>query len=439
MTEAATAALRLAATRRIPNGKLTTGRVLAALAQIDVANAWDRVWLHAGEPDALRLASAPDADEESVTERWENVPLSGDMANAMTALRLISQRYMLSPASTGVLALALVADPRSGAARTLCANGLSHAELIEIIQDDLIGVGLDGLSDVIAGLRGTPGPQRAPGSAELTVAELLRLAADRAAGRAPDELDILITMLAMPRPGELLERMGLDRELFEETEEPLRTIGVRGAMDVSPAEGGESAMHLLAGLAQAPSPGLSWLLRMVGIDRTDIAAEAMDAAATDAGRPQSLSGGAILLGIVNVLLCVVNTVLVIIHAIDPGSLWELLLIPLLWFGYPRWPSGVALIIAAPMFFLVSPAVGAVQLVTGIFDWFQARAERRALIARTGVVVSYGVHRRVSLRRLRKGRLSLLWRREIRIRRLRPRMLRAAESVALSGRVNASQR
>lgn len=348
------------------------------------------------------------------------------MASAMAALRLISDKYTMVPASTGVLALALVADSRSGAARALTANGLSHPELLEIIQDDLIGTSLTGLSDTIAGLNSA-------GSADLSAAELLRLAADRAADRTaghardriPDEMDILATLLTQPKSGELLERMGLNQEMIEDTEEPLRAIGLHSALTVSPADGGESSMHLLAGLAQAPSSGLSWLLRLTGIDRTDIAAEAMDAVATDAGRARDPSTSVIFLGVLNVLLSIVIMVLLIIHAVGPGSLWELLLIPLIWLGYPRWPSGVALIITVPIYLLVSPVVGALQFVAGISDWLQARAERRGLIARTGVIVSYGVLRRVSLRRLRKGRLSLSWRRELRIRLLRPRMLRAA--------------
>lgn len=436
LTEAATAALRLAATQRPTDGNLTTGQVFAMIARIDTANDWDRLWLHAGEPTGLRLADAPDTDNHGAAETWENVPLSGDMASAMTALRLISDKYSLVPASTGVLALALVADSRNGAARALTANGLSHTELLEIIQDDLIGISLDGLSNTIAGLHAAAGKHPA-GSADLSATELLGLAADRAADRTthhakdriPDEIDILTTLLTQPQSGELLRRMGLDQEMIEQTEEPLRAIGLHSALMVSPADGGDSSMHLLAGLAQAPSAGLSWLLRLIGIDRTDIAAEAMDVAATDAGRPRNPGISVILLGILNVLISIVTLVLLIIHAVGPGSLWDLLLIPLIWLGYPRWPSGVPLIITVPMYLFVSPVVGALQLVAGISDWLQARAERRELIARTGVVVSYGVLRRVSLRRLKKGRLSLLWRREFRIRLLRPRMLRAASQAA----------
>ena len=63
------------------------------------------------------LADAPDTPGQGVAERWEGVPLSGDMAAAMATVRTLSERYKLVPVSTGVLALALVADPYSGAAR----------------------------------------------------------------------------------------------------------------------------------------------------------------------------------------------------------------------------------------------------------------------------------------------------------------------------------
>ena len=100
---------------------------------IDDTGTWWPIWLEAGEPDALGLAGAPDAADQGVAAgRWEGVPLSGDMASAMATLRMLSERYELVPVSTGALALAVVADPRSGAARTLCANGLSHANLLKL-------------------------------------------------------------------------------------------------------------------------------------------------------------------------------------------------------------------------------------------------------------------------------------------------------------------
>ena len=122
LTEAAVAALRLAASRRPADGNLTTGLVLNTVARIDGISPWWRIWLETGEPDFLGLADAPDTlDEGVVAGRWEGVPVSGDMASAMATLRMLSERYRLVPVPTGVLALALVAGPaqrgRAGAVR----------------------------------------------------------------------------------------------------------------------------------------------------------------------------------------------------------------------------------------------------------------------------------------------------------------------------------
>jgi hypothetical protein len=455
LTEAATAALRLAASRRRPDGNLTTCLVLDTVARVDGISPWWRIWLETGEPDALGLADAPDTVDRGVAGRWEGVPLSGDMASAMATLQMLSERYKLVPVSPGVLALALVADPFSGAARELCANGLPHADLLELMQDSLVGTTLQGLHAALAATRGrdetggaagpggtawegatgTGGGKGGAGSTQqgglsaaavLSAAEALRLAADYAGSRSADELDLLAAMLTAGKSRECLEqRLGIDEDLLQETERPLRAIGLRSVLDVSPAEHGDSALHLLAGLAREPSAGLSWLLRLTGIDKDDIEAEAWDTISTAEGRQRSPSARVITLNVVSFLFTLTEMVLLIIHVVGPGSLWSLVLIPFVWVGVPRWPASVPILIAIPVFVFVTPAAGALQLLTGLADLLHARAERRDTMARTGVIVSPAVARRVALRRTTGGRLDLLLRRELRMRLLRPRLLRAA--------------
>ena len=455
LTEAAVAALRLAASRRPPDGNLTTGLALDTVARIDGISPWWRIWLETGEPDFLGLADAPDTvDQGVVAGRWEGVPMSGDMASAMVTLRMLSERYKLVPVPTGVLALALVADPGSGAARALCANGLPHADLLELVQDSLVGTTLDGLSAALAATSGPDGAGRPAGDAAqgidgeggagatkhagpaepavLSAAEVLRGAADHAGSRSADELDLLVAMLTTGKPRECLEqRLGIDKDLVQETEQPLRAIGLRPVLDVSPAECGDSALHLLAGLAREPSAGLSWLLRLTGIDGTDIEAEAWDAIATAEGRPRGPSTSVISLDVASVLLTLTEMVLLIVHVIGPGSPWELTLIPLLWLGFPGWPASVPLLIAIPVFVLVTPVAGALQLLAGLCDVLRARAERHGTIARTGVIVSPAVARRIALRRTSGGRLHLLQRRRLRMRLWRTRMLRVASTATVA--------
>jgi hypothetical protein len=425
--EAATSALRLAAAQRPVNSPLTTGQVLAALTRVDAGNDWQRLWLHTGDPGALQLADTPDAPNVASSESWENVPLTPDMAAALSNLRQVCIAYRLTSASTGLLALALVADPNAGAARALGRSGLPHAELLEIVQEDLVGVHLEGLATLFARQpkRDDPGSLAVADSA----AAILRRAELRAAGRSADELDLLAVLAADPTSGEVIERLGFDAATIEAFEKPVRSIGLTSLarLTASHPQANEdgAALRLLALLADNPSPGLSWLFRLLGVERCDVAAGALDAFETQAGRPRDPGTAVIVLGIANVVLSLVVTTLVVINAIGPGSLWELLLIPLVWLGYPRWPSAVPLLIAVPLALAVTPVSAAVQVATGLVDWLQARAERQQLIARTGVAVSTAAARRVALRRLAKGRLSLALRQIVRLRWVGPRLLRAA--------------
>lgn len=437
LSEAATATLRLAATRRPPDGNLTSGLVVDSAARIDGTSPWWRIWLQAGEPDSLGLADAPDTQDQGVAVRWDDVPLSGDMASAFATLQMLSERYELVPVSTGVLVLALVADPRSGAARALCANGLPHADLLDLVQESLVGTTLQGLRAALAASsgpgidgKGGAGTKRAAEPAMPSAAEVLRGAADHAGNRSADELDLLAAMLTTGKPRECLEqRLGIDEDLVQETERPLRAIGLRSVLEVSPADGGDSALHLLAGLAREPSAGLSWLLRLTGINGTDVEAEAWEAIATAEGRLRSPSTRVIIFDTASVLLTLTEMVLLIVHVTGPGSPWALALIPLIWLGFPGWPVSVPFLIAIPVFAFVTPVAGALQLLVGLSDVLRARAERRAAIARTGVIVTPAVIRRVVLRRTTGGRLNLLLRRELRLRLLRPRVLRAASTAA----------
>src|ERR1700753_984051 len=114
-------ALRLPATKRPNQYLLTTGGVLAALIQVDIANDWQRIWLHTGDPFVLGLAHEPDdpvgvsvADLRSSGREptlWQGVPLSPALAGALRLMERICRGYRLMPAPSGALALALLANP----------------------------------------------------------------------------------------------------------------------------------------------------------------------------------------------------------------------------------------------------------------------------------------------------------------------------------------
>ena len=131
------------------NTPLQTGALLAALAETDTQGDWGRVWpSYEGEVDAL-LAASNDTRSRYSGAAWHGVPLSQDLLSALRLLALIAEKYEMDPVQPGALALALAANPCSGAALHLGElSGCSHSELLERIQSDLLGTTLDDFSEV---------------------------------------------------------------------------------------------------------------------------------------------------------------------------------------------------------------------------------------------------------------------------------------------------
>jgi hypothetical protein len=147
-SEATVAALRLAATWRTSGDPLSTGLVFPALPRIDIATEWERLWLQPGDPDSLRLRAALNSPSGACGETWEGVPLTPSLADALALPDRLCDAYKLRPARPEHLALALVADLHTGAARCLTHPGSTHDQLLAHIQDDLIGADLVGLRDL---------------------------------------------------------------------------------------------------------------------------------------------------------------------------------------------------------------------------------------------------------------------------------------------------
>ncbi|MGV9976137.1 hypothetical protein [Micromonospora wenchangensis] len=148
LSDAATAAMRRAAEEHPDGRPLTTAAVFAALPAVDHEADWERLWLETGEPRSLRLQEMPDTDVASEV-RWEGVPLTADLANAMSLVEAMSRAYRIPAVAPGLLAVALVADPGSGAARCLTGHGLSHRALLDLIQSEVHGSALENLPDLI--------------------------------------------------------------------------------------------------------------------------------------------------------------------------------------------------------------------------------------------------------------------------------------------------
>lgn len=137
LSEAVAAALRLASTRREQGASLSTFDILLALESSDVTGAWSRLLV-----DGRRKTDPTPTSGDT----WERVPLSGEAAVALQRARRIGDAYDLTPLPPGAVALALVWDPRSAAARAFV--GTSHEQLVDDIQDDVLGTRLHGVEQL---------------------------------------------------------------------------------------------------------------------------------------------------------------------------------------------------------------------------------------------------------------------------------------------------
>jgi hypothetical protein len=156
LTDAVVGALRSAAAQRKPDRPLSTLDILLALEATDTARSWTRFIID----DRPKDDPAPTSSDS-----WEGHSLTGDAALALSRAKRLGEDYELLPLPPGVLALALVWNPSSAAARAFV--GTSHDELLSDIQDDVLGMRLEGLerSDV----RHPQGLDDPPGLNELEV------------------------------------------------------------------------------------------------------------------------------------------------------------------------------------------------------------------------------------------------------------------------------
>lgn len=132
-------ALVLAAASRV-DGSLTTARLLVEIMRVDSnTSGWARICLQSRSLDEIDPAQWPDLCNESAAT-WEDVPLSEDLAAALRVAARLVDEYALVPMPTVALVLGLIADPAAGAARALVeGTGCTHAELIDLVQDSLVG------------------------------------------------------------------------------------------------------------------------------------------------------------------------------------------------------------------------------------------------------------------------------------------------------------
>lgn len=134
------AGLELAATRRA-GWPLDTFQILCAFIEMDEVS-WATVLLRTTYVTADNSGLYMDRPAD-IAGDWEGVPLTAHAAAACRVAAEISATYDMRPLPPGVLALGLVADPSSGASRALLEESdLTHTELTDLLQHELLGAGL---------------------------------------------------------------------------------------------------------------------------------------------------------------------------------------------------------------------------------------------------------------------------------------------------------
>jgi len=149
--------LRLAAGEMPPGSAMTTGRLLDAVARMDLSGDWQRVWLVVGDPHRLRLATASDSSgpapgpiPDAHSRTWAGVPLTARLTQSLWLADRIAGAYRLRPVPAGVVALALLAHHGNGATDALLSgSGTSHPQLLATVQSDILRMSLPGLSRYI--------------------------------------------------------------------------------------------------------------------------------------------------------------------------------------------------------------------------------------------------------------------------------------------------
>lgn len=371
--EAVVASLRLAATERsgLP---LTTAQVFTALARVDVHGDWSRLGLFM----STGLVDEPDPDSGGApAETWDGAALTPALAAALRLLEKACRTYDLVPAPVGALALALVANPAFGAACGLLGTGLGHAELLDLIQSDLLGTTLAGLDLAALGAAGQDDADaQVADGAEI---DWLQRARERAGSRESDELDVLVAIVdsgSVPWLGPVFH---LDETLLIAAANVTRAFGARPAATVvsGPVE------HILLAITRDPSPAVRRALWAFGVTGPEIAAYALRRPRTQ-GRPAPAARRAVVRTQRLVELVAVG---LLVHAVLTGtSPWSLLYVGLLLvvrrLRSPWWSGGLAAAVALT----VSPAVGLALAVVAVLDLVALSGQRDQLAGETAVAV-----------------------------------------------------
>lgn len=392
LTVSAINALEFAAARR-DGQALGTADLLLGVIEADMPGSWETVQLRTRFVEADDAAAHPDPDPEPAGA-WHDTALTGTAADGLERAVRIAAEHELDSIPPAVLALGVLSDSDSGAARMLLAEAsIAHPELLKLVQDDALDVRLEGV---------------APAARARTAAELLVESA-AAAGSDSELSELLEAMLLEP------DRV---RPMVEATadlpDEPVGDVVARAGQRFDTADPQPAA--LISSIAARPTARVTEILRRLGLTPAEVAAQ-LAAFHLRRDGDDGVGRGVVLASLLNGVATLATTVLVVLAAIDStGTLWKLIFLPLVWTGHPQSGPLGSSVVAGVFALLVSPAAGVAHLVGVIPDVIQARAERAELFTRTGTHLSLRELRRVVRRSLnQRGRAFQRQRQQTRAR------------------------
>jgi hypothetical protein len=137
----AASALRHAESLRSLGKALDTRNVFLALTRVHLLGSWERIWVACGQsPESIGRQTLLTDPVDHPREEWNDTRLTSTCADAFRTAGRIASRYNL-PISPGVLALGLISNPVSAAAKALgVGETIEHDELKELIQSEVLGL-----------------------------------------------------------------------------------------------------------------------------------------------------------------------------------------------------------------------------------------------------------------------------------------------------------